>query len=92
MRRETVRRLRGLNDLRVDTFDWAVVKVQQVHYAYGRRVLACVEIFPLMGEPVKGIEQAQKGISDCVYHTIRRVNRLTGELISWPLEKLEERF
>ncbi len=92
MLRETLRRLRGLNDLRVDTFDWAVVKVQQVHYAYGRRAYACIEIFPFVGEPARGIEQAQKGISDIVYHTIRQVNRLSGEIVSWPLEKLEERF
>ncbi len=92
MDRETVRRIRGAKDLGEEAIDGLVVRIQDVHHAYGRVPFAVLERIPVVAGPAKGIKQVQQEITDGVYGAIRVSNRLIGLAASCVLDKIDERI
>ncbi len=91
MDRETVQRVRGAIDLSAEAVDALVGRIQEVQEDYARIPYAVLERIPVTAEPAKGIEQAQKAITDMVYGGIRGVNWLVATMASHALDLIADK-
>jgi hypothetical protein len=89
MDRQTLRQIRGMQDLTQETIDAAVTAIAQAHRAIARQPYAILEKISLIAAPVRVIEHTQQTITDGVYSSIHAVNHIVGTVAIQVLDHLE---
>jgi hypothetical protein len=91
MDKQTIRKLRGLNDLLVDAVDAGVARTEQVHQSIARYPYAALKRIGPVAAPVAAIEFVQTTITGSVYWTLRLATRVSGVTVAQVLERLDTR-
>ncbi len=91
MDKQTIRRLRGINDLLVDAVDAGVTRTEQIHQSIARYPYAVLKRIGLVAAPATAIEFVQTTITGSVYWTLRLATRVSGVAVAQVLERLDTR-
>jgi hypothetical protein len=91
MDKQTIRRLRGLNDVLADAVDVGVARTEQIHQSIARHPYAVLKRIGPVAAPVAAIEFVQTTITVSVYWTLRLATRVSGAAVAQVLEHLDTR-
>jgi hypothetical protein len=91
MDQQTIRRLRGLNDLLADAVDAGVTRTEKIHRSIAQYPYAVLKRIGPVAAPVAAIEFVQTTITGSVYWTLRLATRVSGVAVAQVLERLDTR-
>jgi len=91
MEKETIRQLRGLNDLVADAVDAGVTRTERIHRSIARYPYAVLTRIGPVAAPVRVVEYVETTITGTVYWSVRLVARVGGGVVSQVLERLDAR-
>ena len=91
MEKETIRQLRGLNDLVADAVDAGVTRTERIHRSIARYPYAVLTRIGPVAAPVRVVEYVETTITGTVYWSVRLVARVGGGVVSQFLELLDAR-
>ncbi|MEO6566081.1 MAG: hypothetical protein ABIO63_08600 [Casimicrobiaceae bacterium] len=74
----TRRKLKGINDLVVDTVHAAVDETEKVHNEIARYPYAVLKRITPLATPVRAVEFVQQSVTGLVYRSIRVVTKVAG--------------
>lgn len=91
MEKETIRQLRGLNDLLADAMDAGVTRTEQIHRSIARYPYAVLTRIGPVAAPARVVEYVETTITGTVYWSVRLAARVSGVVVSQILERLDAR-
>ena len=91
MEKETLRQLKGLNDLVADAVDAGVLRTERIHRSIARYPYAVLARIGPVAAPVRVVEYVETTITGTVYWSVRLVARVGGGVVSQVLERLDAR-
>jgi len=91
MEKETLRQLKGLNDLVADAVDAGVTRTERIHRSIARYPYAALTRIGPVAAPVRVVEYVETTITGTVYWSVRLVARVGGVVVSQVLERLDAR-
>lgn len=91
MERETIRQLRGLNDLVADAVDAGVTRTERIHRSIARYPYAVLARIGPVAAPARAVEFVETTITGTVYGSVRLATRVGGGVVAQVLDILHAR-